>query len=84
MFEPLGGVKTYIRQRRLTRVHQAICDPAFVHDSIMTLAERYGFTDKAVFSRAYRALFGVSPSDSRAQARTGLRKVSRLQDGATG
>jgi AraC-like DNA-binding protein len=84
MFEPLGGVKSYIQQRRLMRAHQAISDPAFFHESITTLAERYGFMDKSAFSRAYRALYGVSPSESRARVRTGFREASQLHDGVAG
>jgi AraC-like DNA-binding protein len=84
MFEPLGGVKSYIQQRRLMRLHQAISDPVFFHESITTLAERYGFMEKSVLSRAYRALYGVSPSESRARARTGFRAANRLDDGAAG
>jgi AraC-like DNA-binding protein len=75
LFEPLGGVMNYIQQKRLMRAHQAICDPALFPISIMTLAQRFGFTEKTAFSRAYRALYGMSPSEARALARGGHREA---------
>jgi AraC-like DNA-binding protein len=83
LFEPLGGVMTYIQQRRLMRVHRAISNPALLQSSIMLLAERYGFTEKTAFSRAYRAFYGVSPSEVRAEVRRGFRAASDRQPTAT-
>lgn len=74
LFEPLGGVRAYIQMRRLMRIHQAISDPALFHQPIGTLAARWGFPDKTVFSRAYKTLYGVTPSDARARARTRFRE----------
>lgn len=72
MFEPLGGVQNYIQQRRLMRIHQEVSDPASFHEGIAVVAQRWGFGNTAVFSRAYRALYGQSPSEARAAARRGL------------
>ncbi len=69
MFEPLGGIMAYIQQRRLMGVHRDLLNPALFHARIMTLAETWGFRDKAVFSRAYRAMYEMAPSEARAQAR---------------
>lgn len=70
LFAPLGGVSTYIGRRRLMRIHQAITDPLRFEETLSGLAEHWGFPDRTVFSRAYRTLYGMSPSDARALART--------------
>jgi len=54
LFEPLGGVRSYIQQRRLTRAFLTICDTAFHKERIGVIARRCGFTGDAVFSRAFR------------------------------
>jgi len=70
MFESVGGVRHYIQQKRLARVHQALADPALLHEGIMTIATRFGFRDKTVFSRAFRAMYGLAPSEFRSLARS--------------
>jgi AraC-like DNA-binding protein len=69
LFEPLGGVRSYIQQRRLMRAFQAICDTACHKERIGVIARRCGFTGDAVFSRAFRNAYGVSPSEVRITAR---------------
>ncbi len=71
MFEPLGGVRNYIQQRRLTRAYQTICDPAHARERVSAISARYGFTNDSVFSRAFRDAYGMSPSDMRATAQAG-------------
>lgn len=71
LFEPLGGVRRYIQQRRLTRAYQAITDPERTGDRIGAIATRYGFSNDSVFSRAFREAFGMSPTDLRASSRGG-------------
>jgi AraC-like DNA-binding protein len=65
LFEPLGGVRRYIQQRRLTRAYQTITDPAHAGERIGTIAARYGFSNDSVFSRAFREAYGMSPTDLR-------------------
>ena len=38
---------------------------AAAHRGILDIALDYGFTDSATFSRAFKAAFGVSPSEWR-------------------
>lgn len=73
LFAPLGGVRSYIQMRRLMRVHQAISDPSLFHQPIATLAGLWGFTDSSVLSRAYKSLYGMTPSQARAGAHDRLR-----------
>lgn len=62
LFEPLGGVAQFIKERRLARVHQ-ILSQATTRQPIARLAEDHGFKSAAHFSKAFRSQFGYSPSD---------------------
>lgn len=55
-----------IRERRLERCREDLCDPALAHRTIMEIAEHWGFGDQAHFSRAFKKQFGMTPSDARA------------------
>ena len=60
-----GGVIAFIRQRRLERIHALLADPR-EHRRISEIAYQHGFTNAAHFSRSFRAAFGVSPHEARA------------------
>ncbi|WP_250889099.1 helix-turn-helix domain-containing protein [Mesorhizobium sp. dw_380] len=64
LFEPSGGVLHYIQSRRLLAAHVAISNPA---DSrrIVEIAEAFGFSSAANFSRAFSKEFGYSPREGR-------------------
>lgn len=62
LFEPLGGVAQYIKERRLARVHQ-ILSQATGRLPIARVAEDHGFKSPAHFSKAFRVQFGYSPSE---------------------
>jgi AraC-like DNA-binding protein len=64
LFEPLGGVVHYIRQRRLLDAHTALAD-ADDRRPIVAIAAERGFIDPAEFSRAFKREFGYRPSDAR-------------------
>ena len=64
LFEPLGGVARYIQGRRLEQIREALRTPRETR-SLRDLAQVYGFSDGAHLSRAFRARFGMSPSDVR-------------------
>nr|WP_238400777.1 helix-turn-helix domain-containing protein [Alloalcanivorax marinus] len=55
----------FIRRVRLDAVREALAAPDNEHRSILEIALDYGFTDSASFSRAFKAAFGVSPSEWR-------------------
>jgi len=63
LFEPLGGVAQYIKERRLARVHQ-ILSQADGRQPIARLAEDHGFRSPAHFSKAFRLQFGYSPREA--------------------
>jgi AraC family transcriptional activator of tynA and feaB len=54
-----------VRVRRLARAREELVDRAA---PITSIAHRWGFADGSHFSRAFRAVYGCSPSDYRAGA----------------
>lgn len=62
LFEPVGGVARYIRERRLLRVHHVLASGG-KRQYLSSLADQYGFSNLAHFSRAFRQQFGYSPRD---------------------
>jgi AraC-like DNA-binding protein len=68
LFEADGaGVADWIRARRLERCARDLRDPAHAHESITTIAVRWGFVNVSHFSRAFRHAYGVAPREYRAR-----------------
>lgn len=65
LFQPYGGLARYVWSRRLEGARRAICNPT-ERRPLVAIAEAYGFADGAHFTRAFKAEFGVKPSDLRA------------------
>ena len=61
LFEPLGGVASYIRVRRLERARAELTAKGSSSRSIALVGRKFGYPDAASFSRAFRAQFGLSP-----------------------
>jgi AraC-like DNA-binding protein len=55
----------WIRRRRLNRSRRDLLDPALRDAPVSTIAERWGFTSAAHFSRAFRAAYGLPPGEYR-------------------
>ncbi|MEF7614509.1 helix-turn-helix domain-containing protein [Aquincola sp. MAHUQ-54] len=65
LFEPLGGVAAYVKERRLNHIHELLCNAdGRIH--LGRISDTYGFKSAAHFSTAFRKHFGFSPSDSKA------------------
>jgi AraC-like DNA-binding protein len=62
LFEPLGGVSTFISGARLERCYGELraADPQRV--KIADIAAAWGFTEASSFSRRFRSRFGVAPT----------------------
>jgi AraC-like DNA-binding protein len=56
------GPIQWVRQQRLERARQALLQP-LPSDSVATVAARFGFSSLAVFSRDFRARFGLRASE---------------------
>ncbi|MEU4568769.1 helix-turn-helix domain-containing protein [Micromonospora sp. NPDC023956] len=60
--ETVGQV---IRRRRLERCRRDLADPRLRGRTVQAIGWRWGFTDKAHFSRVFRAAYGMSPQSYR-------------------
>ncbi|KVN24907.1 hypothetical protein WJ63_16990 [Burkholderia pyrrocinia] len=60
-----GGVSRVIRNKRLDAAYLALRNPRGRERSIAEIAAECGFTSNAQFLRAFRAHFGVTPSDAK-------------------
>ncbi|PII83333.1 hypothetical protein BMH32_12640 [Leucobacter sp. OLJS4] len=60
-------VSAYIRSQRLERCRRDLTNPALTDRPVSTIAARWGFIDAAHFSRVFRAHFGSTPREVRAQ-----------------
>ncbi len=61
----------FILETRLQRCRAAIEDPVRPQRTLTEIAYDHGFSDSAYFSRAFRAHFGVCPSDWRSRSVAG-------------
>jgi acetamidase/formamidase/AraC-like DNA-binding protein len=62
LFEDAGErFGQYVRVRRLERCRADLADTSLAGESVGMIGFRWGFTDAAHFSRAFRQHFGVSP-----------------------
>lgn len=65
LFAPYGGIRGYIRQRRLAHCFHDIAAPQNASRRISEIAGTWGFTNDASFSHMFRQAFGISPSEAR-------------------
>ncbi|MER5436648.1 helix-turn-helix domain-containing protein [Streptomyces sp. NPDC002588] len=68
-------VSRWIQHRRLEACRRALGHPARNPPALTAVAHRYGFTSYSHFSRAFRAAYGMSPSEWRTT--TALRDLRR-------
>jgi AraC-like DNA-binding protein len=70
LFESEGTTFTeYVIERRLLEASRMLADPQFANHSIGELALKAGFRDLPYFTRSFRRRFGMTPTDTREQAR---------------
>lgn len=55
-------VLEWIRLRRLERCRQALLDPAMAEIPVSRIAARWGMPNPALFSRAFKRVYGLGPS----------------------
>lgn len=58
-------VSGWIRVRRLERARRDLTDPALANVPVHRIAARWGFTDHATFTRAFRTAYNIAPRDYR-------------------
>lgn len=80
-------VASYVRGLRLARCRRDLADPALAHRPVQAVAARWGFRDKAHFSRAFRAAHQLTPQAYRTlhlpQARIVNSPASEVNPGLT-
>ncbi len=68
LFEADGvSVSAWLRDRRLEGCRRDLADPAQAERKVAEIARRWGWADAAGFSRRFRAAYGCSPSELRAE-----------------
>jgi AraC-like DNA-binding protein len=67
------SVAGWIRHRRLERCRRDLLDPARLAEPVSAVAARWGITNAAHFSRAFRAVYGTTPVDYRRAAMVAAR-----------
>jgi AraC-like DNA-binding protein len=65
LFAPFGGVRNYVRNRRLVRAFVALADPAQRHRAIGEIAFDCGFVSETHFGRIFRGAFRCTPGQAR-------------------
>lgn len=65
LFERMGGVRSYIRERRLTGALRMLLDVGMPERSVSGVGRAFGFSDAADFSRAFQQRYGLSPRAAR-------------------
>ncbi|MEU0156033.1 helix-turn-helix domain-containing protein [Micromonospora fulviviridis] len=69
LFEEAGtSVGALIRTARLERCFRDLADPRLRHLAVHQVAARWGFRDRAQFSRVFRAAYGLSPREHQARS----------------
>jgi AraC-like DNA-binding protein len=68
VFEPLGGVRCYVRTQRLVRLKNILTDPGN-QQRIARLAHETGFVSEHHANRSFRRYFGVPPAEFRRRMR---------------
>jgi len=76
LFEPVGGVASYIRAARLRRAYREIVDAEFADRRIGPIAYGLGFKNISAFNRLFREEFGASPRKLRAGRASSELKLS--------
>lgn len=66
LFEPDGGVATYVQGERLRRARLALMDPSQRGRTIAEIAEAHRFAHRTSFIRAFQRVYGLTPSQQRA------------------
>ena len=62
----------YVLEQRLCWAHRLIADPLYKGWKITAIVAEVGLGDLSYFNRAFRRRFGMTPSEARRQALTGL------------
>lgn len=68
-FSDVGGIRKYVQGRRLEHVRDELAHMEPKRGAITRVAERWGFTDQAHFTRAFRQAYDCRPGELIGSAR---------------
>lgn len=71
IFEPVGGIASYIRKARLNRAYQEVTSFEFSDRRIGQIALNLGFRNISAFNRLFHKVYGLSPREAREQVTMG-------------
>ncbi len=85
-FEGEGGVSNFVRKERLKAIDRDLRLMTPRYGRVRQIAETYGFTDQSAFTKAFKRLYGVRPSEviganrsvGNARRETGKRRLDEL------
>jgi AraC-like DNA-binding protein len=80
LFEPAGGVSSFIRRKRLLKTRDALADSSD-RRTISSIAAEWGFADASTYSRMFKSEFGMSPKEARELGWQGVRHSAWLKTG---
>jgi len=83
LFEPVGGVASYVRSRRLGRAREELSVAGRDNRRIGPIAYQSGFSSVTAFNRAFREAYGQTPSEAR-QNRFNSASVTAVSDANIG
>ena len=69
LFEPLGGVRAAILQRRLERTMKLLLNGKSAKPALRTIVRNHGFQNEEQLNRSFRARFGLTPHQFHAMVR---------------
>lgn len=69
LFKPLGGIAHYIQMQRLKRCFRELSSPRGHRKRIIDIASAWGFYNSSHFSRLFRQVYGISPSEAQSMGR---------------
>jgi AraC-like DNA-binding protein len=64
LFKPLGGIAHHIKMQRLKRCFRELSSPRGQRMRIIDVASAWGFYNSSHFSRLFRQVYGISPSEA--------------------
>lgn len=79
LFEPIGGIANYIRERRLLLARLKLTSVGTGRGSVARLAYATGFSSEDAFSRAFQQYFGIRPSEAIRNAEAGIQLKREIE-----
>ena len=80
LFEPLGGVAQYIRERRLHQCYKLLSHPSHTNTKIKLIAESFGFSNSSHFCKLFKNHYNLTPGDIQDATRSHFFQPSDIKE----